>query len=101
MPVSQEDGSPVDKMIYPSASTLKFDIETDSMLLQADCNQCSSKGLKELPNILSILERAGAMDALSISFVSIFEGVIEGDYIQSQIDRTLTEAANLCSHGSE
>jgi len=65
--------------------------------LGIECLECSSKGLLELPSILSKLESAGIVRDFFEMLISFFDSLISGDWMQSEIYSFLEKAGDKCA----
>ena len=81
-----------------TASILDFKINADDINLSIDCISCHTAGVKELPKILSILERTGVMKLLTNSIIQSLVRTLTGDFAQVELFRLLFDSRKRCPH---
>ena len=86
------------KDITSMAQIKSFHLTAEEMSLDVECKKCDSKGIKELQSIISLLQYHGITDNLYESILSIIESIMESEFAQNMIDRTLKEASTMCPH---
>lgn len=93
-PQLDEDGLRMEENSTLVLSQLKLSYAQSDV--SVECLNCSSPGMQELPNMVSLL--SDTFDDIVTEFVVLIEDALTSDFAQIQIDRFLNETAALCPH---
>ena len=88
----------VGKSLENSASIEEIKVNAENIKLKVECISCSSKGFEELPMILSLMERSGVKDLLTLSILNSLENTLKGDFASIEFHRALIDARRRCPH---
>jgi len=81
-----------------SAALAGLNFSAAELRLGVDCINCTSPGMKELPILLDILESIGTTSHIINKAILNTIELLEGDYLQNEVDQALIEAEMRCPH---
>lgn len=82
----------------PSLALEYLDLVLDGFTFNFTCTNCTSDGLVSLPDLVGVLNEAGATTEMKERLPSFATELIKSDFIQVQIDRMLMASSKSCTH---
>lgn len=79
-----------------SLGLTKLDVSVDRVKLNVTCNDCSSPGMADFSKLLSTEEAADAATETSNMLLDYMTQLLGGDFLQTQFDMLLNDAARMC-----
>jgi len=99
MPELDEGGDRIPTSI-PSLALEYLNVALDSFRFNFTCTNCTSDGLSSLPDIVDVLNEAGASIEMKERLPSLASELMKSDFVQSEIDRIVTESSKKCPHST-
>ena len=99
-PVLDEDGIRI-LGVDPGLAIDYLSLVVDTLRLNFTCASCTSSGLAYLPEVMNILEDAGAIKDMQPRLFLLASELLESDFVQVLLDRLLVRASQKCPHSPD
>jgi len=97
-PLLDEYGNRVNPNEESNLALETFYLTLSELSFGVSCDDCTSPGVADLPEILDMLEETGIMSLFRERIQTFAKETLEGDFLQLIIDRYLSEAPKMCPH---
>lgn len=85
----------------PTASLAELEAHVGSLVMKAQCTNCSSPRMNELTDLLSSTQAQDDTTEVANALLNYVTQLIGGNFLQVQIDRLLIDAGRKCPHSPD
>jgi hypothetical protein len=85
----------------PTASLAELAAQVGSLVIKANCTDCSSPRMSELTTLLSSTKAQDDTTEVANALLDYVTKLMGGNFLQVQIDRLLVEAGRKCPHSPD
>ena len=87
--------------IDPGLAIDYLSLVIETLRLNFTCASCTSSGLAYLPDVMNILEDAGAIKDMQPRLFLLASDILKSDFVQVFLDRLLARAPQKCPHSPD